>query len=878
MAKKTKKTTDKSTADVFDPVTLESSQSATVVLLLNSKEEEVVIKALESLVRYADKCDENRKDLFDLSSLDILIKLTQHENRTIRRNSSMCLAILTKNADVRLYLKRQNGVLSHFINLLGPDESSIIHEYAALSLSNICTDMHAAIDVAQSDALDALTKLLESSDPDVSKNAVETLSILAQNYQCRQLLSNIEIFPSLLNLLKSDYATIQQLSLKTLQLASLNKENRKIMQEFDAVNKLTDFLTHTEWSDLHPNVIFVMENLLEDVEVVEFLVDDMRYKQTLRNNGALRKIAKMLIDVNVEEDETTKKKPTKKDGKSGKKKGQQDADKQNNTESQAEAAIKLSIEIKESLCNIIAKSSSNVDNIKIFHEFEIDKTLLNMLNSDNWNIIHPSCQTLGVMATSSICRESIFKYDGLEVIIKLLKNDHSQVRQSATLCLANLIFENTTNANELNKSSIIDSINSILQESRDNSVINASILLRNMASASATIKSDCIKAGCVKAMLESIKTNANGIIMLTELMKTLSCYLTDCDARKIFDDCNGSSILENCLNLNDINLIRYTSQALTVACNNESIVEKLVSSGVLSKLISIYKSKSRTNIHTKLAIDRIFNFNLTVKFAYLDKLEETDIVTGLFVDVGRVRSLNDKVKTLNELAEEEVNHKKPIILINPDNELCTDNYFEVHEFYLEITINCLLRLNKILNMNEEEAMKFISDNKKEVELMDISSFDLRLTSYIEHVMRNIQPLPTLLDQVEALAMFVSKSMGGFVQSLSIKDCKYQLNLSELRNSLNTNVIPIGLIFKGLQDYRAVLFKILADRLGISCTLERGKYNNYWNTLTVILPEGQKTSSQRRKKMFTKDCIVDLVFHVGRLMDVTTTEAIKYKSF
>ena len=73
---------------------VESRQAQTVVLMLNSAEEDVLAKACEAIYKFVDKCDENRITLLNLGAIDGLLKLVQHEDKIVRRNACMCLGVM----------------------------------------------------------------------------------------------------------------------------------------------------------------------------------------------------------------------------------------------------------------------------------------------------------------------------------------------------------------------------------------------------------------------------------------------------------------------------------------------------------------------------------------------------------------------------------------------------------------------------------------------------------------------------------------------------------------------------------------------------------------------------------------------------------------
>lgn len=54
---------------------------------------------------------------------------------------------------------------------------------------------------------------------------------------------------------------------------------------------------------------------------------------------------------------------------------------------------------------------------------------------------------------------------------------------------------------------------------------------------------------------------------------------------------------------------------------------------------------------------------------------------------------------------------------------------------------------------------------------------------------------------------VSEAMGGAVEMEKLHEFPWVLHLSELKFQLQSNVIPIGLISRGIYCHRALLFKV-----------------------------------------------------------------------
>ena len=59
-------------------------------------------------------------------------------------------------------------------------EETVVHEFAALCLSSLANDYSCKVTINEQDGLEPLIRCLGSHDPDVQKNAVETISLMLQ--------------------------------------------------------------------------------------------------------------------------------------------------------------------------------------------------------------------------------------------------------------------------------------------------------------------------------------------------------------------------------------------------------------------------------------------------------------------------------------------------------------------------------------------------------------------------------------------------------------------------------------------------------------------------------------------------------------------------
>ncbi|KAF4788509.1 hypothetical protein TURU_160592 [Turdus rufiventris] len=129
--------------------------------------------------------------------------------------------------------------------------------------------------------------------------------------------------------------------------------------------------------------------------------------------------------------------------------------------------------------------------------------------------------------------------------------------------------------------------------------------------------------------------------------------------------------------------------------------------------------------------------------------------------------------------------------------------------------------------------------------------DFILMDYINDASKIILPLTTTREQVVALAQFVADKMGGPIEMEELHNFWWELDMSKIEFGLKSNIVPIGKIKRGSFYHRALLFKVLADRNGIGCTLVRGMYNRAWNEVKLVerSPKGLLLPPQDSEKKY-----------------------------
>eukprot|EP00268_Persea_americana_P004618 TRINITY_DN1148_c0_g2_i4.p1 TRINITY_DN1148_c0_g2~~TRINITY_DN1148_c0_g2_i4.p1 ORF type:complete len:998 (+),score=218.27 TRINITY_DN1148_c0_g2_i4:146-3139(+) len=83
--------------------------------------------------------------------------------------------------------------------------------------------------------------------------------------------------------------------------------------------------------------------------------------------------------------------------------------------------------------------------------------------------------------------------------------------------------------------------------------------------------------------------------------------------------------------------------------------------------------------------------------------------------------------------------------------------------------------------------------------------------------------PVVSGLIQKIADLVVHSLGGPVTDADDMLTRWTNKSYELRTSLNTIVLPLGRLEVGLSRHRALLFKVLADRINLPCRLVKGSY-------------------------------------------------------
>ncbi|XP_006815757.1 armadillo repeat-containing protein 3-like [Saccoglossus kowalevskii] len=850
MGKKTKKDSEPPPKDIFDPLSVESKQAATVVLMLDSPEEEVQLKACEALYKFAEKCEDNKVLLLELGAMPPLLKLICAEDKIVRRNATMSLGVMAVHPEVRKAL-RKTDFISQIIKLLAPEEDTLVHEFSSLCLAAMANEFTSKVQIFEHDGIEPLIRLLSDPDPDVQKNSVEAICLMLQDFQTKAAIRELGGLQPLLDLLKSEYPMIQELALVSLARATEDVENRGELRELGGLERLVEFIGNQEWTDLHVHALLVMSNCLEDTESMELI----------QSTGGLSKLLQFCIDSTLPD-------------------------------------------VQQNAAKAIAKAARNSENRKIFHEQEAEKTLIQLLETDNALVQAAACQALAIMSENILSKSTIGEQDGIGPLIKLLNSDQANVREAASLALANLTTSSSNNCSDVVDQKGVEPLIGLLGDSKEGAQANAAVVLTNMAT-DEIMRTDIVSKGIVSALTSPLLSS--NTVVQSKAALAVAAFVCDADSRTEFRNSGGLPALCKLLSSGNDEVRRGASWAIVVCATDTPSAMEVCKMGGLEVLQEIDQSTTRQNQFSKAALDRLLDSNLPAKYALTGKLTATDIIQDGFYDAGQAKFYSSmyvyedengerlkptgKFLTLEEYSKQEVDSRRPVLLVNtkePESkssspvptpseaELKTDSKSSVS--VKSSKANVRRKESKKEREEREERERVEAERLAEMQKQQAEQpppwhppADTALENYITEVMTHIAPLPTTREQVTAMAQFVSGNMGGPIERGQLSSFSYELPISQIKYDLQCNVLPLGKIVTGIHYHRALLFKVLCDRIAVGCTLVRGEYGRAWNE--IMLTDDEAPGAP---KFPPKEYIVDLVHDPGRLMRSDCADAVNYQ--
>ncbi|XP_036143414.1 uncharacterized protein LOC105837002 [Monomorium pharaonis] len=303
-------------------------------------------------------------------------------------------------------------------------------------------------------------------------------------------------------------------------------------------------------------------------------------------------------------------------------------------------------------------------------------------------------------------------------------------------------------------------------------------------------------------------------------------------------------------------------QAISTDLN---VAKAFVENKYLSYMLN-NRSFSRTIILWNTCIETLLKSHLPIKFALTGRLSLHDLTQdGFYISRKNIYPfpmLDDAFRSKFSLLE-------PIYMIN-----CMR-----HKTSKTFQNNAAFESNKcfVTNTNTNTNQFYIY----------ISLLFVQTNSYIHMIYSSAERntdigsinIQCVLSRVKMLARFVARQMSG-VDSTGTKciDRQLEVHLKQIKESLETSVIPLGQLRVGSYLERALLFKTIADRICLPTALVRGEYGVSW--IEVAIPQVISTIQDCRLttypiKLIKPNFIVDLMDSPGDLIPIGSSRSKLY---
>ncbi|XP_058479400.1 armadillo repeat-containing protein 3 isoform X1 [Solea solea] len=607
-----KKETETPPQETFDTLL---STPATVVLLLRSPEEDILIKACEATHAFAEKGEEDKLSLLGLGVLEPLCQLITHSNKLIRRNAFMALGNMALNGDVKNALKKMDVIPSIIINL-SAEEDIVVHEFATLCLAALSVDFVCKVKIFDNNGLPPLIQLLSSLDPDVQKNSLDVVFNLVQAYQYRVVVHLLGGIPPLLELLNSEFPVIQHLALKTLQNVTTDKDTRGTFREEQGFERIMDTLDNMDFGDLHAEALRVVANCLSDTESVHLI----------HERGGLARLMEFLLMPSMPE-------------------------------------------IQSNAVKCIARIALSSENRKLLHEQNVENVLVELLSTEDITVKTSACQAVTAMSFHLSSKERFRNLGAIPVMVELLKSESLKLREAATQVLCNLTHNNQLNSLAVYAAKGHKILIQQLCGSCPRAVANSAATLGTMARQE-VIRCSILSQGAVQALVEPLKSRDTDVLVNTTLC--LSLLSSDAEARSELQSSGGLPPLVNLLQTYNKDVLHNACLAISVLARDEPAAAEMCRYGALEMLQEINMSVNRRSNFSETAMKSLLDSNLSVKYSLTGQLASTNIISDGFYDAGKGRA-GQRVLTLEEFANQPLNQRRPIIVVSTAYESSQDH-------------------------------------------------------------------------------------------------------------------------------------------------------------------------------------------------------------
>uniref|UniRef100_A0A0R3TL66 Armadillo repeat-containing protein 3 n=1 Tax=Rodentolepis nana TaxID=102285 RepID=A0A0R3TL66_RODNA len=449
----------------------------------------------------------------------------------------------------------------------------------------------------------------------------------------------------------------------------------------------------------------------------------------------------------------------------------------------------------------------------------VDKKVMNLVSkSQDVNVQVAAAKAMATFFRSPLVRLSATASDILNKFVRMYNSKHFESHEAALLALSNLVKDNTISCMELGQTPnfIFQLVGSLL-ESESITLLTLDIL-REFAKHDA-LRIKLYEFDIIPKILELSKSSSERV--QERLLYLIPLLVTSDDEITLFQQADGIEIVFNFLKCTCSEVRKVATISIGLLAENAFAARIILKSGWLEHLYLMQSSEDQCSGYAKIAIKHILDANLVLKFAMTGILDYSDITGDVFYDVGPMKT-SEHLKITQIYSNELLNNSIPTWILNI-TEAC--QIFLIHE-------------KKFRGTLDSDGFQL--------------PYDTELRTFIKSSTLKINETPDLEEKIRILAVYAYDCLKNyFTEIASFKmprdvadyfggpmtreDAYGSIDwqkITKYRCHFNTNVVPIGLPDSAGYRHRALLFKFVADKVGIACRCVCGEYQIAYNAINI----------------------------------------------
>uniref|UniRef100_A0A1B0BZ58 EDR1/CTR1/ARMC3-like peptidase-like domain-containing protein n=1 Tax=Glossina palpalis gambiensis TaxID=67801 RepID=A0A1B0BZ58_9MUSC len=379
-------------------------------------------------------------------------------------------------------------------------------------------------------------------------------------------------------------------------------------------------------------------------------------------------------------------------------------------------------------------------------------------------------------------------------------------------------------------------------------------------------------------MVGSAPNSFNTLILVSSIFRTLCCLVDEDVSREILLHNYISASVKRGLKCSTTLVKTSVTNFIMQTSRFPEFVSDYIENGVLETLV-MHQKHSHSVPTWNTAIESILSKDPTLKFCIRHHLGFTDTTAGHDFFVSKKKF--DDFRDLQNMLKDEVSPLAPILVVN-FNRPEDDPSFLIQIPRQSLTPAEILKGTGSYCRRPRDT--FLPEYLEEINAI----FEKQGLAVNPAKMKRCIDFENVAKRAKLIAQLVSQVLGNGLKTFDLnsdKECSDHIvkaHLKDLARETHTTFLPLGRLRSGCQFERAILFKALADQVGLPCTMQRSVDGRLlFNELPLPLEMEHDPHCSLENMQFTPwrtlrpTHIIDLMYNVGDLYPVQSRQALQY---